>query len=219
MNKSNAGFGLALAAQVALLAAVPWNRAGDATTGRTIWLKATASDRHDVMQGDYLHLDYEMPRRRDGAVEMRSGERVFAVLQETPAGTWSGLWIVADMPSSLPANHVAIRGEVVDRGLQIHAFLREETDGSWAADSVVTGRLQVPIDRRQQDKAVARAWVRRNTIVYGDIESYFVPEGQRARIAEDLRAHPQEVAAQVRVDADGRAVLLQVRIQDRLYDF
>lgn len=219
MNRSHAGFGLALLAQVALLAAVPWNRAGDETTGRTIWLKATASDRHDVMQGDYLRLDYEIPRLPAGTAEVRRGERVFVVLRQTSLGIWSGLQVEADMPSDLPEDQVVIRGEAVDRGLEIHAFLHEEMDGSWTADSVVTGRLHVAFDRQQQDKAVAGTWVRRNTIVYRDIESYFVPAGERERIREDLRAHPQEVAAQVRVDATGRAVLLQVRIQDRLYDF
>ena len=55
-------------------------------------------------------------------------------------------------------------------------------------------------------------------IAYRDIETYFVPESERKRIEEDLRAHV-EVVAKVRVSGTGRASLIQIRIQDRAYDF
>ena len=69
MNRRMAGFGVALLAQVALLAAVPWGRGGD-PTAHTIWLKATARDQHDVMQGQYLKLDFEISDPKRGS---RSG--------------------------------------------------------------------------------------------------------------------------------------------------
>ena len=55
-------------------------------------------------------------------------------------------------------------------------------------------------------------------IAYRGIETYFVPESERKRIEEDLRAHV-EVVAKVRVSGTGRASLIQIRIQDRTYDF
>lgn len=219
MNRRMAGFGVALLAQVALLAAVPWGRGGD-STAHTIWLKATARDQHDVMQGQYLKLDFEIsdPNQFTEIEELRPGETVYAVVRETRPGIWSGLRLDHELPSDLPADQVAIRGETVDRGLQIHAFLHEAADGTWTADSVVTGDLRSRIDHGQEDRAVAGAYISRQGIAYRDIETYFVPESERKRIEEDLRAHV-EVVAKVRVSGTGRASLIQIRIQDRTYDF
>ena len=222
MNRRMAGFGLALLAQVALLAVVvPWGRDGDQSTAHIIWLKATARDQHDVMQGQYLNLDYEIsdPNQFTEIEKLRSGETVYAVVREIRPGIWRGLRIDHELPSDLPADQVAIRGETVDRGLQIHAFLHEEADGTWTADSVVTGDLRSRFDHGREDRAVAGAWIRRLGIAYRDIETYFVPESERKRIEEDLRAHPKEVVAKVRVSETGRTSLIQIRIQDRAYDF
>lgn len=223
MNKTYAGFGLALLVQVILLAAIPWGRVGDASTGQTIWLEVRASDRQDVMQGPYLDLDYEIsdPKQFAEVAKLNIGRKVYAVVHQTDSGVWRGLRVENDLPTLLPENHVAILGAVVDRGVEIHAFLHEEEDGSWTADSVMTGRKSLK-DRpvhRQEDRVVASAWVGQGGIVYRDIESYFVPESRRQQLAQDLRTYPEEVFAQVRVDELGRATLLQVRIQERVYDF
>jgi len=61
--------------------------------------------------------------------------------------------------------------------------------------------------------------VQRRGIDFRDIESYFVPQAQRQHLGDDIRAHPDEVAAQVRVGSAGEAALLRVRVQDRLNDF
>lgn len=223
MNKTYAGFGLALLLQIVLLAAIPWGRVGDASSGQTIWLEVRASDRHDVMQGPYLDLDYEIsdPKQFAEISELSMGEKVYAVVCQTDSGVWRGLRVENAMPASLPENHVAILGAVVDRGVEIHAFLHEEADGSWTADSVMAGRksLKDGSAHRQENRAIASTWVGRGVIVYRDIESYFVPESQRQQLAEDLRTHPEEVFAQVWVDELGRTTLLQVRIQERAYDF
>ena len=221
MNKTKAGFGLALLAQVLLLVAIPRSRVDDATTGHTIWLQARASERHDVMQGQYLNLNYEIsdPNQFAEVSELRISEEVYAIVRQTSPGVWSGLRVAGVLPTPLPEDHVAILGTAVDRGLQIHAFLHKGMDGHWTADSVATGNVQNGSDHRQQDRTIATAWVRRSTIAYRDIELYFVPESWRQRLAEDLRAYPEEVFAQVRVSESGRATLLQVRIQDRVYAF
>ena len=221
MNRTTAGFCLALVAQVALLAAVPWGRAGDEATGRTVWLKAAARNRQDVAQGGYLELEYEISAlgRLAGAEELKNGDRAWGVMEQTTGGTWEGLRVVAEPPEDLPDDQLAIRGEIVDRGLEIRAFLHEAADGSWAADSIVAGHFESRPEPFQEDRTVANAWVRQRAIALRDIESYFVPESERARIEDDLRAHPQEVTAQVRVNESGGASLLQVRVQDRAYDF
>lgn len=221
MKRTTAGFCLALVAQVALLAALPWERAGDEATGRTVWLKAAARNRQDVAKGEYLELEYEISAlgRLSGAKELKNGDRAWVVMQLTAGGMGEGLRVVAEPPEGLLDDQLAIRGEIVDRGLEIRAFLHETTDGSWAADSIVAGHFESRPEPSQEDRTVANAWVRQRAIALRDIESYFVPESERARIDDDLRAHPQEVTAQVRVDGSGGATLLQVRIHDRAYDF
>ena len=207
--------------QVVLLGAIPRDWAGDATTSQTIWLQVKASNRHNVMQGQYLDLDYEIsdPNQFIEVPKLKTGEKVYVVVRQTHPGVWSGLRVEDDKPTFLPEDHVTILGEAINRGLEIHAFLHKGGDGSWTADSIATGNLRDHSDHQQADKAIATAWIRRSAIVYRDIESYFVPESRRQQLAADLRAYPEEVFAQVRVDVSGRATLLQVRVQDRLYDF
>jgi uncharacterized membrane-anchored protein len=221
-------FALALVVQVALLAAVPWDREADESSTQTIWLEAQAGgDRHDLMRGEYVNLTYDISDLTQfaDAAEVgedrgrRSGEVVYAIVEELNPGVWSGVRIETDLPPDLPNGQVAIKGMVSDRGLKINAFLRQEADGTWAADSVVTGEMPRDFDREQKDRALADAWVTRQMISYQDIESYFVPASERQRLEEDLLAHPEEVLAEVRVGENGSASLLQMRIQDRVYDF
>jgi uncharacterized membrane-anchored protein len=229
MRAPTLGFALALVAQVALLAALPWKREADDSVSQTIWLVAKAGGgRQDVMQGQYVNLTYQIsdPARfvdsrleADDSRSLRAGETTYVVVAETQPGLWTGLRIVKGHPAHLATGQVAIRGEVVDRGLQINAYLRQQADGSWAADSIVTGEMPRMFDREQQDRALAGARVKRTTIAFRNIESYFVPRNERQRFKEDLLGHPQNVRAQVRVGEDGTASLLQVRVQDRTYDF
>lgn len=180
------------------------------------------------MRGQYVNLTYDIsdPAQFVDAImadadrTLRSGEATYVVVTETQPGLWSGLRTVhGERPAALPEGQVAIKGEVIDRGMQINAFLRKEADGSWAADSIVTGEMPRNIDREQRDRAIAGAWVMRKSIAYRDIDSYFVPQNERQRFKEDLLAYPEEVRAQVRVTEDGSASLLQVQVQNRMYDF
>ena len=229
MSGRKVWFALALVVQVALLAAVPWDREADESSTQTIWLKARAGgDRHhDVMRGEYINLTYDIsdPARfaeakaKSANGELRRGETAYAVVQEMQPGLWTGLRIERELPSDLPDGQVAIKGYRSDRGQQIKAYLHREADGTWAADSIVTGEMDGSFDHEQEDKALASAWVSRQAISYRDIDSYFVPESERQRTEEDLLAHPDEVVVQVRVSENGSASLLQMRIQDRVYDF
>ena len=196
MSGRTGGFALALAVQVALLAAVPWEREKDESATQTIWLKARAGgDRHDVMRGEYVNLTYDIsdPTEFTEVRELRSSETVYAVLQEMEPGVWSGLRIEKELPSDLPKGQVALKGQGSDRGLQINAYLHQEADGTWAADSVVTGERPRSFDHEQKDRALAGAWVSRQSIAYRDIDSYFVPESERQGFEKDLLAHPEEV--------------------------
>ena len=219
MRRTHVAFALALIAQVALLAAVPGNRVVDGG-GQAIWLKVRASESQEIWRGNYLSLTYEISDKGLLRGEPQPEGDVYVVLRETPAGVWAGLRVDTELPTGLPADQAFIRGEVVDRGLQVHAFLHESADGSWEADSVVAARPPRRIDEAQQDSiALARVWVSRPAITFPDIESYFVPESARARLEADLRAQPGDLAVQVRVNESGSASLLQLRIGDRIYDY
>lgn len=219
MRRMHVAFALALIVQVALLAAVPGNRVVDGGGGREIWLKARASEDQNIWQGNSLRLTYEIAAGHllDGEPKPRGS--IYVVVVETPGGIWEGLRAETSLPSDLPAGQVFIRGEVVDRGLQVRAYLHESDDGSWEADSVVTAELPGRVDEPQKDRVMAGAWVSRPAITFPDIESYFVPESEHAQIETDLRARPRDLAAQVRVNESGRATLLQLRLGDRTYDF
>jgi uncharacterized membrane-anchored protein len=229
MSGRTVWFALALVVQGALLAAVPWDREADESSAQTIWLKAKAGgDRHrDVLRGEYINLTYDISDPAKFAevkpaigAELRRGETAYAVLQEMQPGLWTGLRIERELPSDLPDGQAAIKGEWSDRGEQIKAYLHREADGTWAADSIITGEMDGSFDHdRGRDKALASAWVSRQAISYRDIASYFVPQSERRRTEEDLLAHPDEVVVQVRVGEGGSASLLQMRIQDRVYDF
>lgn len=219
MKRMHVPFALALIVQVALLAAVPGKRVVDGG-GREIWLKVRASEDQEIWRGNYLDLTYEIS---DGSLlrgEPQPGGNIYVVLRETPGGVWEGLRAETALPIGLPGDEVAIRGEVVDRGLQVHAFLHESDDGTWAADSVITTRSPRRVDETQQDSvALARAWVSRPAIAFPDIESYFVPESARAQLEAALRVQSSDLAVQVRVNESGRAALLQLRIGDRVYEY
>lgn len=217
MTRKCGWFGLALLVQLVLLAAVPWGRTSEGA-GRTLWLEATALRRDDPMQGHYLELDYAIstPASLTRTNDWGRGEGVFVVLRQAPDGMWKAIRTEPELPPEIPQDQVVIRGTTVDRFVPLRVQFHERADGSWEADSVLVGREPSrPRDGKQQ--TVARARVHTPAIAYG-IESYFVPEGQRERLEEDLRRHPTEVATQVRVDEGGRAILLKLRIQDRVYD-
>ncbi len=72
--------------------------------------------------------------------------------------------------------------------------------------------------RLPQGSVMIRGWVRGNRIHYG-IESYFIPESQRQTIEDDLRAHRDAARVDIRVDTWGRATLMRLRIEDRVYDY
>ena len=62
-----------------------------------------------------------------------------------------------------------------------------------------------------------RGHQRGSWIEYG-IESFHFPEGQREVIGDDLRRNIASAQVEVKVDSDGNASLLRLRIADRVYE-
>ena len=212
MLKRSAWFGVALLAQIGILAALPLNR-GD--SGREIRVPAKATNLQHVMRGAGIRIEYEFARAE---THRKRGETVYVTLGMQADSTWSVERTELEMPSAVQSGEVVIRGKTAYRWVPIHVPLRRDSSGEWIADSVVTGKEDEPLGYGETDRTVARGSFREKYVNFG-IGYYHVPERLRRQIVEDIRKHPDEFAALVRVDPNGRASLLGFRIRDREFRF
>ena len=80
------------------------------------------------------------------------------------------------------------------------------------------GQVDTPFGNVESHRAVATASVPQDYVDLG-IGYCGVTENLRERIVQDIRKHPGDFAALVRVDPQGRASLLGLRVQDREFMF
>ena len=212
MIKRSAWFGAALLAQIGILAALPLNRG---ESGREIRLPAKATNLQHVMRGAGIRIEYEFARAE---AHRKRGETVYVTLRMEADSTWAVESTGLEMPSTVPSGEVVIRGKTGYRWVPIQVRLRRETSGEWIAKSVVTRREDEPPGYEETDRAVARGSFREKYVNFG-IGYYHVSERLRRQIVDDIREHPDEFAALVRVDPKGRATLLGFRVQDREFKF
>lgn len=212
MIKKSAWFGVALLAQIGILAALPLNR-GD--SGREIWIPAKARNLQHVMRGAGIRIDYEFART--GAHRKR-GETVYVTLRMQADSTWAVEETGPEKPSEVSAGRVVVRGKTAYRWVPINVVLRRAASGEWIADSVVVGHDDGPLGYGETDQTVARGSFREKYVNFG-IGHYNVPERLRKSIVEDIRKHPDKFAALVRVAPNGSASLLGFRVQDREFRF
>ena len=212
MAKRYVWFAAALLVQIGILAALPLGRVD---SGRRIWLSAKVTNLSDVMRGSGILLDYNVARLR---VRQKRGETVYLTLSMQPDSTWTVNRTSREKPQELSAENVLIRGKSARRHMPVHVLLRKKSTGEWKADSVATGHAEKPFGALGKDEAVAWASVWQEFVDFG-ISYCDVPERQRERIIGDIRTHPDEFAAFVQIDPEGRASLLGFRIRDREYEF
>ena len=205
-------FAAALIAQIGILAALPLGRD---ESGKRIWLSAKVTNLRDVMRGSGIRLDYDVARLN---VSQRRGETVYVTLSMQSDSTWTVEETSRKKPQELAAENVLIRGKTAHRRVPIHVLLREKSAGEWVADSVSTGHAERPFGRLGRDETVAWASAGKAYVDFG-IGYCDVPERQRERIIEDIRKHPEDFAALVQVDPEGRASLLGFRVQEREFRF
>ncbi|MDE2890077.1 MAG: GDYXXLXY domain-containing protein [Gemmatimonadota bacterium] len=212
MVKRYVWFAAALIAQIGILAALPLGRE---ESGRRIWLSAKVTNLRDVMRGSGIRLDYDVARLK---VRQKRGETVYVSLSMQLDSTWTVQKTFREKPQELSAGNVLIRGKVARRHMPIHVLLRKKSTGEWKADSVATGHAEKPFGALGKDEAVAWASIWQEFVDFG-ISYSDVPERERERIIEDIRKHPDEFAALVQIDPNGRASLLGFRIRDREHEF
>jgi uncharacterized membrane-anchored protein len=197
-------FWLPLAAQVALILAVPAQAVYIQFAGRTAILQTAPVDPYDLLRGYYVTLSYDISRLEtlqnlpggeilvtpDWSGQQPSlfeaGMPFYVVLQ--PASTaaqpsanslpqpWQPVRISGDRPTNLPSNQIALQGNY-----------------------------------------------RRGNISYG-LEAYYIPEDQRIEINEQISQSGQPGEAQafvveVKVEAQGQAVPISLWIGDQNYKF
>ncbi|AGY58380.1 GDYXXLXY domain-containing protein [Gloeobacter kilaueensis] len=89
-----------------------------------------------------------------------------------------------------------------------------QTPGTaWRALSVSTSPPQPT-----GTQAVLMGHYRRGRLKFG-LETYYIPEAERERIAADLNQHPSRALVDARVTAGGQAVPVRIRIENRRYEF
>ena len=217
MVKRSIWFGAALLVQIGILAALPLGRndLGRNEPGKRIWLSAKVTNLRNAMRGSGIRLNYDIERIEE---RRKRGETVYATLRRQADSTWSVETAWADRPLDVSPASILIRGKTARRWEPIHVILHKKSDGTWLADSVAIGQVDTPFRNVESHRAVATASVPRDFVDMG-IGYCDVPENLRKRIVQDIRKHPEQFAALVRVDPEGRASLLGFRVQDREFRF
>jgi uncharacterized membrane-anchored protein len=98
-------------------------------------------------------------------------------------------------------------------GAPVWVLLKADSNGVWDAISVHDKRPSVP-----GDCVVIKGKSRRWRIEYG-IETYFIPEEAREKIATDLRKHSRDAKVEAKVDTAGNAAITKLIIQDRICSY
>ena len=118
MNRRVLVLTLAVAAQIAILIAVPLSKARARFGGRTVFLKVEPVDPYAVLSGYYVRLGYEISRTTafPGAAADGHPREVFAVIHPGADGVRRPVRILT-RPSSLANGEVFKRGH--QRGYRI----------------------------------------------------------------------------------------------------
>ena len=101
-----------------------------------------------------------------------------------------------------------------EKEIPVYVVLKEDPNKFWVVDSV---NKQRPADVGP-DKIVIKGKSVYGRISYG-IETFFVPEDKRYKIADDFRANRGNTRAQVKVDRFGNAALIRLLIGDNTYEY
>ena len=125
----------------------------------------------------------------------------------------------------LSGYHVILRYEItslsddlfdtLETGQAVYLVLTEGVDGVWERHSSHFTRPETIPEGAVVVKGVKRDW---RGVQFG-IETFFIPEKDREPIEHDLRNNAGKALADIKVDQFGRAALVRLRIEDRVYDY
>ncbi len=131
-KKQGLYFGIALAVQLVILAAVPAGKLNARLNGTLISIKTAPFDPYDFLSGYHVRLTYEIstpPGLQELKIERRRNAEVYVELKKEEDGTWSAGNIYRERPSELPGDSMVIKGRFrrsrIDYGIESY-FIPEE---------------------------------------------------------------------------------------------
>lgn len=94
-----------------------------------------------------------------------------------------------------------------------YAVIERSEDGTWKPVS-----LERELPKNLPENRIAlRCRTYYGRIEYG-IEHFYIAETDRSAIEADLRNNPDKAYVEIKVDSGGNAALVQLRIEDRVYE-
>ena len=136
---------------------------------------------------------------------------VLKVMPVDPYSILSGYYVTLGYDISRPADFP--NAPKFESDEVIYAIVEQQADGVWKPVSIDRTLLKNLPPNRVAIRGRWDDW----RITYG-IEEFYIPEGTRTVIADDLGKNQAEARVDVKVDAQGNAALLRLRIQDRVYE-
>ncbi|MFZ2961122.1 MAG: GDYXXLXY domain-containing protein [Candidatus Ozemobacteraceae bacterium] len=110
---------------------------------------------------------------------------------------------------------ISSEGERLEREncRDFYVTVEERPDGVWKA---IAAERQNP-GKRPENQAILHGNIQRWGRPSFGIEEFYIPEERRREISEDLQKNRNKARVEVRVDDAGNAVLVSLRIEDRVY--
>ncbi len=168
------------------------------TTGKTVTLETVPVDPYDILRGNYVALDYNISR--------------IETLKKLPG--WNQLI------KQYPGTNQQYFPIAQDTNLYVIMQGEESSSQAWKP-MLITSELPRTLPENQ---VALRGKYRYGSIIYG-LEKYNIPENQSEKINKDVfnnqqfNQHSQLIKIQIKVDARGNAVPINMQIGNGYYQF
>lgn len=197
-DKSTPGWRLwvPLMLQIALIATVPAQAIYTHLTGKTAILQMAPVDPYDLLRGYSIDLSYDISRPTN--------------LKSLPG------WNTLPKAPNRPEQIYLVEGSSLYVILQAPAQPGSGRPNSWSPVAVSRDRPT----SLQLNQVAIKGRVRYGAIRYG-LETYYMPESQRAEVNRNIQQNQGKKlgVVEVKVDAQGNAVPLTLWVGDRDYRF
>ncbi|MBH8564508.1 GDYXXLXY domain-containing protein [Nostoc sp. CENA67] len=189
--------------QTAFILAVPAQSVYTVITGKTAILQTQPVDPYDLLRGYSVTLNYEISRVDN--------------LAKLPGWT--------DLVKQYPGTDK--KYQPLASGTSFYVILEEEKSSGKVPQAWKPVRLseELPTSLPANQIALQGRYSSYNSISYG-LETYYIPEDQRNDINQDISAarptqpgQRQPIVVEVKVNAQGKAVLISMWVRDRKYQF
>ncbi|MEH2254930.1 GDYXXLXY domain-containing protein [Nostoc sp.] len=196
-------FVVPLLIQTAIILAVPAQSVYTLVTGKTAILQTLPVDPYDLLRGYSVTLNYQISRIDN--------------LKKLPG--WEDLVKQNPVPDK--------RGEPLVQGTNLYIILEEQKSSSGIPQAWKPVRVsgQFPTSLAANQIALKGQYSAYNSITYG-LETYYIPEDQRNDINNDISkarsikpGQPQPIVVEVKVNAQGKAIPINMWVRDRKYHF